>query len=207
MKDRARTRKRKTVAAKPRPRAQAPARPAAPRTAPAPRRPGRPTLLTPAVHEALVGAIRQGNYLATAVKALGLDERTVRAWMERGEQRLEAGLQDEFTRFVQALTQARAQSQQDIVATLRRAINGYTAVKVKRTIDKDGNETQERVETEMFHPELGLEFLARTDPERWGRRDRHVVTGADGAPAIIQVVTGYEDEGAERASGKPATGQ
>ena len=46
---------------------------------------GRPTKLTPEVQERLTSAIRAGNFYEAACGYAGIDYRTFRRWMERGE--------------------------------------------------------------------------------------------------------------------------
>lgn len=46
---------------------------------------GRPTLLTPETHRAIVAAIRAGSYDWIAAQANGVDRNTFMAWMRRGE--------------------------------------------------------------------------------------------------------------------------
>lgn len=42
---------------------------------------GRPTKLTPEIHEKIVSLMRAGNYLETAALACGLKPHTVRSWL------------------------------------------------------------------------------------------------------------------------------
>lgn len=46
---------------------------------------GRPTALTPAVHDEIVKHLRAGAFLVHAAAAAGIAKRTVLEWIERGE--------------------------------------------------------------------------------------------------------------------------
>lgn len=46
---------------------------------------GRPSKLTDAVQEKIVGAIRAGNYAETAAQYAGIDKSTYHRWMQKGE--------------------------------------------------------------------------------------------------------------------------
>jgi hypothetical protein len=47
-------------------------------------RPGRRTLLTPELREAIVRIVKAGNYLNTAAQYCGVGESTVKLWMQKG---------------------------------------------------------------------------------------------------------------------------
>ena len=67
---------------------------------------GRPTLLTPERHRAIVAAIRAGAYDWVAAQANGVDPDTFRAWMRRGERERE----EPYFSFVTEVRIARAQA-------------------------------------------------------------------------------------------------
>jgi hypothetical protein len=54
--------------------------------------PGRPSKMTPDVCEAIVDALLDGAYLETAAAAVGLDERTLHAWLARGRKSMDSAI-------------------------------------------------------------------------------------------------------------------
>lgn len=78
---------------------------------------GRPSLLTPERHKAIVAAIRAGAYNWVAAEANGIDRETFRLWMRRGEnERIEPYLTffvDVRTASAQARTAAEVEVRKD----------------------------------------------------------------------------------------------
>ncbi len=54
------------------------------------RRPGPPSLLSPAIEKQICDLIREGNYLETACASAGVDWWTVREWLKRGARAMRA---------------------------------------------------------------------------------------------------------------------
>ncbi len=63
-------------------------------------------------------------------------------------------------------------------------------------------ETEKQVEIELVtgivtagkkDPDIALKYLERKYHDRWGRKDRHEVTGKDGAPMAVQIYLPRED--------------
>lgn len=67
---------------------------------------GRPSLLTPERHKAIVAAIRAGSYDWVAAQANGVDPTTLIFWMRRGEREGEG----EYFEFFKDVRVARAQA-------------------------------------------------------------------------------------------------
>lgn len=177
---------------------------------------GRPTALTPDVHATIVRALRAGAYLREGAGMAGVAERTVYQWLQRGEEAIEAtevanataereaGTTDStdeagiievptddpawvYAQFAQAVMEARAQARVAAVATLKAAVSGAPAV-----FDEHGN-----VIVAERPPEwrAALEFLARTDPEHWGRGwRRDPIEKTPPATAIEDQVGSMDDE-------------
>ena len=138
---------------------------------------GRPTELTTEIAEALVNAILAGNYLAVALRAAGIANRSYSRWMSRGR----AGEQP-YADFRQRVERARAQAEARHVAVVTRA-----AI--------DGNW------------QASAWMLEREWPDRWGRvsvRMREDVAPQPEAPEDDQDDPGREvDElAARRARGQ-----
>ena len=71
----------------------------------------RPTKLTEQTHEAIVLAVRKGNYVETAAEAVGITATTFYRWMERGEADVENDVQSVFSEFCEAIKRAKAESE------------------------------------------------------------------------------------------------
>ena len=103
---------------------------------------GRPSKLTPERQERLEEAIAAGNYYETACTLVGIDYRTFRYWMEKGE----AGVSKKYVQFFQAITHAEAQAEQNAITAWQRAFpDDWRAAQM---------------------------FLERRHPDRWGKQDR-----------------------------------
>jgi hypothetical protein len=106
----------------------------------------RPTKLTPARHEAIVQAVRDGNYFATACAGAGVAEATGYEWLARGEGTDRRRPRDRgFAEFAEAVRRAEAEAETDAVALIRQGF--------------------------ADNPRLALDYLARRHPDRWGQRD------------------------------------
>ena len=119
----------------------------------------RPTKLTDSVQQRIVSAVAAANYYEAAAAYGGVDYRTLLRWMQRGE-KAKDGI---YRQFCQAVRQAEADSEVAIVATVRQSIPD--------------------------NPRLGLDFLARRFPDRWGPKERHVVEGDAERPLTIRTLT------------------
>ena len=146
---------------------------------------GRPTKLTPAVHDAIVGMTREGNYAEVSAQAAGISGPTFWRWMKRGEE--EPG--SIYERFREDILKARAEAENE-------------AIKIIKGAALDGTW------------QAAAWYLERSKPERWRLRQTTEMTGKDGGP-IEQKITGDEarrevsaliDELAERRARKAAGG-
>ena len=81
---------------------------------------GAPLRLTPATHKAIVEFVRQGNWIYTAAKALGLSRRTVATWMQvgRGEHPTRPS-EEPYTSFALEVEAAHAEAEITIVEEIR----------------------------------------------------------------------------------------
>lgn len=114
--------------------------------------PGRPCKLTPEVQGRICDAIRAGNYYEAATAAAGVDYATFRRWLERGA-KASGG---PFREFCEAVQKAQADAEATVVAQWREQIPANW--------------------------QAARDFLARRFPGRWGPKERHEITGADGGP-------------------------
>lgn len=133
---------------------------------------GRPTDLTPAVQARIVLAIVGGNDNKVAAAHAGIGESTFYAWLDRGRKELARlaassrakpkASETPFVEFLEAIQKAQADAETRNVALIAKAA-------------QDGTWT------------AAAWWLERKYPERWGRKDRHEVTGKDGNDITITV--------------------
>ena len=133
---------------------------------------GRPTDLTPTTQERIALAIRGGNDNKVAAAHAGIGESTFYAWLDRGRKeraRLAASSRAKprasetpFVEFLEAIQKAQADAETRNVALIAKAA-------------QEGTWT------------AAAWWLERKYPERWGRKDRHEVTGKDGNDITITV--------------------
>ncbi|MCG8455704.1 MAG: hypothetical protein MI919_05440 [Holophagales bacterium] len=103
---------------------------------------GRPSSLTPEVHDKLVAAIRAGNYARVAADFAGISESTFYRWLRKGQAE-ESG---DFHELWIAVKKAESESEVRAVAN------------VQRHMQDDWR--------------AAMAFLSRRYPDRWGRHDR-----------------------------------
>ena len=134
--------------------------------------PGRPTDLTPQAQAKIVLAIVGGNDNKVAAAHAGIGESTFYAWLDRGRKELARlaassrakpkASETPFVEFLEAIQKAQADAETRNVALIAKAA-------------QDGTWT------------AAAWWLERKYPERWGRKDRHEVTGKDGNDITITV--------------------
>ena len=82
---------------------------------------GRPTKLTPEVHQRIVLSLKAGNYRETAAADAGVDSKTLRNWMKRGAR---GGATNEgYRAFAADVLQAEAEAEQRDVLCITKAVN------------------------------------------------------------------------------------
>ena len=118
---------------------------------------GRKSKLTPETQEAVCKAIRDGNYNHIAAAYAGIGESTFYLWMSLGE-RARSG---KYLEFLEAVKKAEADAEVRTVALIETAAHENW--------------------------QAAAWWLERKHNERWGRKERQEITGAEGGP--LQVVT------------------
>ena len=80
----------------------------------------KPYKLTPAIHKAIVEHVKQGNWVYTAAKAVGISRRTVMTWMQigRGEHPTRESVEP-YTSFAADVEEAFATGEIEIVKDIR----------------------------------------------------------------------------------------
>lgn len=154
------------------------------------RRPGgRRSKLTPETHDAIVRAVRAGATHEAAAGAAGIDESTLYRWLREAE--AEDAPADK-RQFHQDLARARAEVEVRVVAgsVMRGIMGGYELEKT--TLTRPDGTVEERVRYAPADPRTGLEFLARREPSRWGRRNPVEISGPGGGPVLVQTAVIHE---------------
>ena len=105
-------------------------------------RTGRPTKLTPEVQNAIVDAIRRGNYIETAATIAGISKDTLYKWLKRGNSCKKGVFRD----FSDAIKKAIAESEDHDITVINSAASMYWQAAAWR--------------------------LERKFPDKWGRKDR-----------------------------------
>jgi hypothetical protein len=136
----------------------------------------RTTTLTPRLQKALAKAVSGGIPLTHAAELAGVRATTVLEWVQRGEGRHpKRRATTLYAGFAAAIKKAQAQDQARRVGRIEQAARGGQVIAEKTTTvtKKDGSTvtTREvRYSTPAWIADAWL--LERTDPKRWGRRDR-----------------------------------
>lgn len=165
----------------------------------------RPTILTPELAEQIAQHIRAGAYAETAAAAAGIHKETFYAWLRDGARekrriaedkpiptrngkRISKAEQERLTMcaaFSDAINEAIAAAELTDIAIIGRAARG-----VPQT-DENGNQTGWLVTPQWQAAAWRLE---RKNPRRWGRTDKHEISGRDGEPVKVdQVITMSEE--------------
>jgi len=124
----------------------------------------RPSKLTPEIQKKIIEAIKAGNYYEAACAYAGVSYSTLRGWIVKGE-KAKSG---KYLKFLEAVRQAEAEAEARIVLQWQKAM------------PEDWRAAQA--------------FLERRYPERWGKKETHVVEGGDQKKPIKLQVEGNIDE-------------
>lgn len=116
---------------------------------------GRPSSLTPETQEAILEAIRAGNYKATACAKAGIHRDTLHGW----EQRAAKG-EEPYATFAAKLTQAEAEGETRLIDEIRGAQGGVSG---------PGGHAADVWQARAW-------ILERRWPKRWAARVRQAVT-------------------------------
>ena len=124
----------------------------------------RPSKLTPEIQKKIIEAVKAGNYYEAACAYAGVSYSTLRGWIVKGE-KAKSG---KYLKFLEAVRQAEAEAEARIVLQWQKAM------------PEDWRAAQA--------------FLERRYPERWGKKETHVVEGGDQKKPIKLQVEGNIDE-------------
>jgi transposase len=120
------------------------------------RKAGRPTVMQPQLVDRLCEALGNGNWREVACAWAGISSSTFRNWMAKGEAEKVGRFRDFRRRVLEAEQSAEIRAVQLVM---------------------------QAAENDARHAEW---FLERKFPERWGRKDRHELTGAGGGPVVTE---------------------
>jgi transposase len=118
---------------------------------------GRPTKLTPELHQRIITFLGSGAYLETAAAAAGCSKQSLYDWMKRGAREKEGIHRD----FLDAVEKAQATAEIRDVALIAKAAERNWQAAAWR--------------------------LERRAAIRWGRQDRMKLEGEDGGPVQVTV--------------------
>lgn len=133
---------------------------------------GRRPILNTEIQTRIVEALSGGNYLDTAAHYAGIAPSTLYNWLDRGRRELSRQQNDHEPRedeqiyvdFLESVEKARSRAEVQSVALIRKAAMEGTW-------------------------QAAAWFLERSYPRKWGRMDRHEVTGAEGGAIQLQAVS------------------
>lgn len=131
--------------------------------------------LTPELQASIVQAVSVGVPYLKAAMLAGVSHTTAYEWRQRGEGRHRRRTTRLLADFADAIKKAEAQDQARRVARIEQAARGGVVIyeKTITTEKPDGSRVTVR-EVKTLPPQWTADawHLERTDPKRWGRRDR-----------------------------------
>ncbi|HET9656657.1 MAG TPA: hypothetical protein VFP72_14980 [Kineosporiaceae bacterium] len=164
-----------------------------------PHRPaGRPGLLTPDVEKQLIDATRAGAPVHAAAAAVGLSQRAVFRWLQRGHDELEARDEgrapdpdeQQYVDLWVGVEKARAQATVRAVANIQRCAAGgiVTEETTRRYRDPDTGEMVEETTVKKTAPDWRASawYLERQQRADFGRQAELAVTGPGGGPVQVE---------------------
>lgn len=135
----------------------------------------RPEKLDIEIQKEIINMVKAGNFLETAAAFAGVDVSTIRRWIKRGERELQRidensggrakirKAEQKYVEFCTAIKKAKAESEiRDLLLI--------------------GNAAKEDWKAAAWR-------LERKYPERYGRTERHELTGKDGGPIEVDEVS------------------
>lgn len=136
---------------------------------------GRPTKLTPDVHERIVAAVRAGNYWHVAAEYAGVGERTLAEWRARG-----AEIDEDVQRISDAGGEVWLSDWEIAVWNLHCDLMKADAEMEVRIVTQWANQVGDDWRA-------GKELLARRHPDRWRERTSMELGGIpDGIPIGLE---------------------
>lgn len=126
---------------------------------------GRKTKLTDEIIQKICTVVAEGNYYKTAALSVGISEATFYNWKKRGEE-VKSG---KYLEFLELLKKAEAKSEAKYLGVIKDAANDGTW-------------------------QASAWWLERRYPDRWGKKDKHELTGKDGQPLERVIIIKNKDD-------------
>jgi transposase len=135
-------------------------------------RTGQPTKFNEKMKAELVKMISAGNYIETAASFVGISQVTFRDWIRRGEREAQRLHNDPEARPIISETPFKELSE---------AIKQAQAESEIRDVMLIGRAASEQWQAAAWR-------LERRYPDRWGKKDRHEVSGPNGGPVQFEEI-------------------
>lgn len=142
-------------------------------------KPGRPTKLTPEVHQSVYQMLRDGCTFEAACRAVDIDPELARQWVQRGEGRHPTlPALEPYVGFAGAVKKARGEDQARRVTRINQAAEGGRVV-FRRTVTKTNGDVV--VEEKFSEPDWTADawHLERSDWKHWGKKQQLVLKQED----------------------------
>lgn len=133
---------------------------------------GRPLKLNEKMKEDLIKLIAAGNYIETAAAFSGIAHMTLRNWIRRGEREIQRLSEDPEVRPIKSETPFK-----ELAESIRKA----QAESEMRDVMLIGKAASEQWQAAAWR-------LERRYPDRWGKKERHELTGANGGPMQFEEI-------------------
>ena len=132
---------------------------------------GRKTKLTEEIIEQICELVKLRASWNRIGYIVGIDPRTLRNWRERGSQEKPKRGDKIYREFVAGINRAEAESYVDAVQVFRNAMLGGEKVRQTKVVLDNGIPVKTEITEKELAPnwKAALEWLARTEPETWGR--------------------------------------
>ncbi|MEM7227243.1 MAG: hypothetical protein AAF432_00365 [Planctomycetota bacterium] len=155
---------------------------------------GRHAKLTPEVQEIIVKAVRAGMYVRRACDLAGIGRTTMHRWTEQGQADEEAGRDSMYRDFRNAVREAEAQLQQQLLTTAMEQITGYDTEEERVADGPDGVTTTTTKRKIRDHRSV-FELLRRRFPREFEPAQQHEITGGGGKPIDVGIsVRDFQDD-------------
>jgi len=129
--------------------------------------------LTPKFIDTLELMIYQGCWLETAVAMTGIDTKTYRSWLKKGNQSFQKGEDNLYTALYLTIERAMSYAEHSALEIIRNAAQGVPQIKEKKIYDSRGNIVETfREESIKIDWKASAWFLERRYPNKWGMIQR-----------------------------------
>lgn len=124
----------------------------------------RPTKLTPELQRQICGLLEEGNFVETVCDYVGINKFTFYEWMKRGERAWQVDIDGGYVEFSNAVKKAIADVEMSTLHDMRKGPLNWQAK---------------------------AWWLERRHPDKWGNRQKHIISGPKDGPVEMSIVKGY----------------